>query len=557
MANNPNNPIDTLEQSSRPKRNKNFYAVSKGRSVGIFEEWSRVKLATEKITNCYKGYANIDQAVDHMIQGGHAKENITVTDRKGVAHKLEHYLLKMKNRSNDTVTSEEITTQEHRPTEESPVAIEQDSMHKTTETPRKVKSVKDKSQSSSSPASKCPNCGHELDRLARATEGIDKAVAKIVPEVNDIKGSIESLYVNSETVLNNTKSIMNDLLLSQAAIEKELENFKKCVNLQNKNISAATTTITSATSSTTLLLENLQKEKAAMNDTVLSSNQRIMDEIHKVQMEIDALGNFIDYRFEDCLARKPLQIAQEEGKSPEATQRPAGPTMDRSYAEVTRPKERNVNPHPSPTTGTRTPKSSRKTNNARRVSEQEGTCKESVLLCADSTCNDIDTERLCQNITAKMTKKKTSTIKDIGKLNSNACNEYELIILHTGINDLRHAYNVEDIAVLAHSLVQEADRLAHKTNVIISGVLPSPDTELDERIFLFNNYVQQFMWNLYNYKYISYMSNNNFVRRGEVQERFYRDNIHPSRDGTSVLSANIIRAMLKSYRGITPVNSHQ
>ena len=56
-----------VEPGQRQRRSKNFSAVSEGRATGIFEEWSQVKQVTKKVTNCYKGYVTLDEAIDHMV----------------------------------------------------------------------------------------------------------------------------------------------------------------------------------------------------------------------------------------------------------------------------------------------------------------------------------------------------------------------------------------------------------------------------------------------------------------------------------------------------------
>ena len=97
-------PITTRKSSRASSRH--YYAVALGRTVGIFEEWSRVKVSTDRISNCFKGYPTLEQAINHMKQAnrGFTIDNIKVIDKRGVEHKLRKYIANTKATNNVAVT---------------------------------------------------------------------------------------------------------------------------------------------------------------------------------------------------------------------------------------------------------------------------------------------------------------------------------------------------------------------------------------------------------------------------------------------------------------------
>jgi hypothetical protein len=618
---------------SRRNSVKKFYAVAQGRSTGIFEEWSAVRRSTEGFSgNCYRGYASLEGAVDHLLgYGEHTRGSITVYDRKGGEHTLEEYEQAQESCDTDVDTDVEAKAGDvglntgssnvdlTRPNQSSaethlpppPQVQDSDKRSDNTMDPAPGSSVnpnnpqaiitpiettrqsdlnnndeqskddttkkttmqdittqtgtntdsqglsskqnerKPAAQGTKNPPQICAYCGSDLEKLTRAVENLDKHMSTIVPQVSDIKGTVGNISTNSNLMQSNTKTIMGDIMLTQETIQKaDFDGLKKSITAQLKNINTAAAAAAGPASNSLQLLEDLQRENAQFKTTMMDYNKKILEEISTTQKELDALGNYIESR----LQAHPRQESSYEPAVPRAAtgaenstkQHSPKPNNDllpprsppsKTYAEAARERSSpraNVTSNP----WINTPRHTR--------TRKKG---KSVLLCTDSICNDIDTERLCKNLDANITRRKTSTIEEVSKLQH--AEEHDVILLHTGINNITEATCMEDIIDMAHSLVLEADRLASTTPVIISGVLPSPILELDEAIYLFNSYVQDFLWEI-NSKSVFYFSNDNFIRRRKIQTHFYRDNIHPSRKhGASVLSSNIIHAMITSDFGIT------
>ena len=69
------------------KRKNNFYSVAKGRTVGIFTEWSQCEESIHKYRNCaHKGHRTLDQAIRFMVPSGLTCQNIVICD-KNMLHK--------------------------------------------------------------------------------------------------------------------------------------------------------------------------------------------------------------------------------------------------------------------------------------------------------------------------------------------------------------------------------------------------------------------------------------------------------------------------------------
>ena len=63
------------------KRKNNFYSVAKGRTVGIFTEWSQCEESIHKYHNCvHKGHRTLDQAIRFMVPSGFTCQNIVIYD---------------------------------------------------------------------------------------------------------------------------------------------------------------------------------------------------------------------------------------------------------------------------------------------------------------------------------------------------------------------------------------------------------------------------------------------------------------------------------------------
>ena len=136
---------------------------------------------------------------------------------------------------------------------------------------------------------------------------------------------------------------MNDLLLSQSAIQKELDNFKKSVAQQNKNLGTATTTVSNSVCTMEQLFKNLQKENTTESETIQNHiHEYIIDEIRKIQSEIDALGNFVELRFEDWYTNTPSKVIAEAGER----------LVDKLYTDVSRPQKMSPTTTPSTTPDT-------------------------------------------------------------------------------------------------------------------------------------------------------------------------------------------------------------
>ena len=58
---------------------KNYYAISKGKTCGIFKQWSQAKPLVDKYSGAaYKGFVTLEKAIKFMLKGGFGLKDIMV-----------------------------------------------------------------------------------------------------------------------------------------------------------------------------------------------------------------------------------------------------------------------------------------------------------------------------------------------------------------------------------------------------------------------------------------------------------------------------------------------
>ena len=186
--------------------------------------------------------------------------------------------------------------------------------------------------------------------------------------------------------------------------------------------------------------------------------------------------------------------------------------------------------------------SSKESNGATSFLSSERTdsvCKDpDLLFLHDSVGKFVEAVRLSPKESCES--KSCPTIKDaslvLGKIN-----HVQTVIIHTGINDLKHR-PVEQVARGMESLVNKACCKAEK--VMLSMPIVSGDGFVKQKLVTFESIIKEQMQSKPKL-IISY--NNNFK-----DENLFWDSFHPSRSGTRLLANNIIRGIrprISDYTG--------
>ncbi|VDI57496.1 Hypothetical predicted protein [Mytilus galloprovincialis] len=171
------------------------------------------------------------------------------------------------------------------------------------------------------------------------------------------------------------------------------------------------------------------------------------------------------------------------------------------------------------------------------------------LFLHDSICNFIDIRKLLSGSVYEGIKHTSYTVEKTREFIS-SLQHARTLLLHVGINNLKK----ESADAVVRKFVLMVDEVLKKVGtVIISLVVPTKYSELNEKIKNFNN-------QLYNHLYyadnIHFCSHDNFSHHGQVLPHLYQDCFRLSRDqGIRVLASNI-RNILFPRSSRRSVNNH-
>ena len=183
----------------------------------------------------------------------------------------------------------------------------------------------------------------------------------------------------------------------------------------------------------------------------------------------------------------------------------------------------------------------RKVSNQHKKSNNKDSAEfPTTFLIHDSTMNNIDQSRLGLSYGSNVMKRKAYTVDAIesavDSLAQKAETSPDAIIIHCGLNDLRNKNTIR----ASKDIVQSIKNIKHKhphTNIIISKIIPTYDKKIEADRTFFNDVLTA---ELFGRPGIVFASHENILKN-KIYIR--KDNIHPTKRGTSVLAGNIGRAM--------------
>lgn len=151
-----------------------------------------------------------------------------------------------------------------------------------------------------------------------------------------------------------------------------------------------------------------------------------------------------------------------------------------------------------------------------------------VYILHDSILNDVDPERVGVKYGLNVTKRKTNTVETAYKTISNTHKTPDGILLHFGLNDIK-TENAQTVAVKMKKCVSKIKAKFPKTKVVISKVLQTKDDTLNSKKEVFNAICFD---ELRDVKDVSFIDHEFIALK-------HRDGIHPNQRGAATLAHNI------------------
>lgn len=179
------------------------------------------------------------------------------------------------------------------------------------------------------------------------------------------------------------------------------------------------------------------------------------------------------------------------------------------------------------------------------------TKKQKVYLIGDSIVGQINVPTLGKSTDTFVRRLKAPKIQDI-KQYTNEMKDAKVIIVHTGINNLREK---EDTTMCINSLIEILTGLKDASpdaKISVSKIIPVGDHDLSIEAAVFNATLEKKLQEVHND--ISFIDHSNLSEQGQLIHDYYRhDNLHLSSRGVSVFGGNLKRNIIK----LTVNNKHR
>lgn len=153
----------------------------------------------------------------------------------------------------------------------------------------------------------------------------------------------------------------------------------------------------------------------------------------------------------------------------------------------------------------------------------------SVLIIHDSVLRDLDPERLGRRVGAKITKKQANTLSEcVTVIQEMKCPTPEAIVISSGVNDLKSKRGEEACNQLK-TFVNEANKKYPSTHVVINKLAPTKFDDIEAR---------REVYNALNFDTFREKRNTSFVCNDNAVQ-IKPDGIHPTKRGMGVLARNM------------------
>nr|XP_006817203.1 PREDICTED: uncharacterized protein LOC102808526 [Saccoglossus kowalevskii] len=171
-----------------------------------------------------------------------------------------------------------------------------------------------------------------------------------------------------------------------------------------------------------------------------------------------------------------------------------------------------------------------------------------IVLIGDSLLKHINEEQLSRN---RVEKVRSSTLADAtNHINAMSLKDVDKIILHVGSNDIANNRKSEDVAEDIMNLAQQTKSNMKPANkIIISGILPRGNTDMNKKIKEVNLKVKSYVDNQDGIVFVDHK------KLYGAKKYYHVDNVHLNDIGTEVLASNIINAMRNKPRAENRLSS--
>jgi hypothetical protein len=171
---------------------------------------------------------------------------------------------------------------------------------------------------------------------------------------------------------------------------------------------------------------------------------------------------------------------------------------------------------------------------ARNKSPSASKSHSKLLFLHDSICKNVNKTSIDKSSPTSTITRNTYTISSIKPVIDNICQAPDIVLLHTGINDLKVSDPVKCAKLYTREIINIKNKF-HEAHIIISSVAPVRDHKLEKKREIFNSHVKSSLRSEQNISFISYdsisVTTSKFISS---------DNIHPTSIGVSVITRNII-----------------
>ena len=273
-----------------------------------------------------------------------------------------------------------------------------------------------------------------------------------------------------------------------------------------------------------------------------------MEKSISIIAEIDTFSTVSSKRTKNTVSSVTDSVSSEQQDSSEST------TIDMDEdAEITYVKTVVSNTEDKQTTKKATDAGETYINSQPRTSEEQenkgeggGSRKNKVCLIGDSVAGQVKVAQLGKSTNTFVRRIRSPKINDIGE-HSEEIKGAKLILIHTGINNLRDKENTDSCII---SLVKEINTLrqyAPEAKIAISKLTPVGDRELDIDRTIFNAGCEKKLREVHND--LIFIDNSNLAAQGIPIREFYKqDMLHLSYSGTIRFGNNLRRTILTLMR---------
>ena len=161
-----------------------------------------------------------------------------------------------------------------------------------------------------------------------------------------------------------------------------------------------------------------------------------------------------------------------------------------------------------------------------------------LLIIGDSIVRFIDAKKITNHRNSETISISGGKIENIPERINELASKYDIenIIFHIGTNHIPRE-NPDDVTLKLINLLEETQRKLPNTQLHFSAILPKFKKIFFEGI----NYINRRIFDFANYRNIKFIQHNLFAMNHEInRELFKKDNIHPSRAGSTQFARDIV-----------------